>query len=173
MRSAKTTDFRVLRSNHCNEYRRINQAGLQVPMLREQAMEVCLCLLDPVESAQQARGPPPGIAQSNGGPYLHAQASTLTQNSGSSQRAANNPGGAMKIKVFFQDDTIVIRVPQDVTFTALKDKLVERLKVNEDIAVQYKDEPTNSYIDMENDDNLDVALQRNPKLTLYVNYAAG
>lgn len=127
----------------------------------------------PRGSAQQARGPPPGIAQSNGGPYLHAQASTLTQNSGSSQRAANNPGGAMKIKVFFQDDTIVIRVPQDVTFTALKDKLVERLKVNEDIAVQYKDEPTNSYIDMENDDNLDVALQRNPKLTLYVNYAAG
>ena len=79
----------------------------------------------------------------------------------------------MKIKVFFQDDTIVIRVPQDINFTALKDKLIERLKVNEDIAVQYKDEPTNSYVDMENDDSFDVALQRNPKLTLYVNYAAG
>ena len=134
----------------------------------------------PRGSAQQARGPPPpsgGMAQSNGAPpYLHTQASILTQNSGSSQRGAgnNNPGGgAMKIKVFFQDDTIVIRVPQDVTFMALKDKLLERLKVNEDIAVQYKDEPTNSYVDMENDDHLDVALQRNPKLTLYVNYAAG
>ena len=127
----------------------------------------------PRGSAQQARGPPPGMAQLNGAPYLHTQASTLTQNSGSSQRVGNNPGGAMKIKVFFQDDTIVIRVPQDITFTALKDKLIERLKVNEDIVVQYKDEPTNSYVDMENDDNLDVALQRNPKLTLYVNYAAG
>ena len=127
----------------------------------------------PRSSAQQGRGPPPGMAQSNGGPYLHTQASNLTQHSGSSMRAQNNPGGAMKIKVFFQEDIIAIRVPQDITFTALKDKLIERLKVNEDIVIQYKDEPTNNYMDLENDDNLDVGLQRNPKLTLYVNYAAG
>jgi bud emergence protein 1 len=125
-------------------------------------------------SAQQGRGPPPGpgMQQSNGGPYLHNQASNLSQTSGSNPRA-NNPGGAMKIKVFFQEDIIAIRVPQDITFTALKDKLIERLKVNEDIVIQYKDEPTNIYMDMENDDHFDVALERNPKLTLYVNYAAG
>ena len=86
---------------------------------------------------------------------------------------AGNAGGAMKVKVFFQDDIIALRVPQDVVFTALKEKLVERLKVNEQIVIQYKDEPTNSLIDLENDDNLDVALQRNPKLTLFVNYATG
>jgi len=79
----------------------------------------------------------------------------------------------MKVKVFFQDDIIALRLPQDVVFAALKEKLIERLKVNEDIVIQYKDEPTNSLIDLENDDNLDVALQRNPKLTLYVNYAVG
>lgn len=79
----------------------------------------------------------------------------------------------MKVKVFFQDDIIALRVPQDIVFGALREKLIERLKVNEEIVIQYKDEPTNSFIDLENDDNLDVALQRNPKLTLYVNYATG
>jgi len=74
----------------------------------------------------------------------------------------------MKVKVFFQEDIIAIRVPQEISFQALKEKLMDRLKVNEDILVQYKDESTNSFIDMENDDHLEVALQRNPKLTLYV-----
>jgi len=86
---------------------------------------------------------------------------------------AANTQGPMKVKVFFQEDIIAIRVPQDIVFVALKERLMERLKLNEDIAIQYKDEGTNSLIDLENDDNLDVALQRNPKLTLYVNYAAG
>jgi len=79
----------------------------------------------------------------------------------------------MKVKVFFQEDIIAIRVPQDISFQALKDKLRDRLKVNEDIVIQYKDEPTNSYIDLLSDEQLDIALQRNPKLTLYVNYASG
>jgi len=106
-------------------------------------------------------------------PYLHSQASNLTQASTSSSMKANNAGGGMKVKVFFQDDIIAIRVPQDVSFSALKERLMERLKVNENILVQYKDEPTNSFIDLENDDNLDVALQRNPKLTLYVAFNVG
>ena len=80
----------------------------------------------------------------------------------------------MKIKVFFQEDIIAIRVPQDIGFQALKEKLIERLKVNEDIVIQYKDEPSNNYVDMRNDTNLDTALQRNAgKLALHVNYAAG
>lgn len=108
-----------------------------------------------------------------GPPFLHSQASNLTQASTSSSMKAGNAGGAMKVKVFFQEDIVAIRVPQDIVFSALKERLMERLKLNENIVIQYKDEPTNSLIDLENDDNLDVALQRNPKLTLYVNYAAG
>jgi bud emergence protein 1 len=114
----------------------------------------------------------PGI-QMGGPPFLHSQASNLTQASTSSSMKAANTQGPMKVKVFFQEDIIAIRVPQDIVFVALKERLMERLKLNEDIAIQYKDEGTNSLIDLENDDNLDVALQRNPKLTLYVNYAAG
>ena len=77
----------------------------------------------------------------------------------------------MKIKVFFQEDIIAIRVPVNISFAGLKQKLINRLRVNEDILIQYKDEQTNSYIDMENDSELEVALTRNPKLTLYVAFA--
>ena len=105
-------------------------------------------------------------------PFLHSQPSTLTQASASSSSRAN-PGAAMKVKVYFQEETIVIRVPQDIAFQALNDKIRDRLKIDEEIAVQYKDEATNSYIDLLSDENLDVALQRNPKLTLNVTYAEG
>ena len=78
----------------------------------------------------------------------------------------------MKVKVFFQEDIIAIRVPQDISFQSLKEKLCDRLKIDEDIVVQYKDEPTNGYVDLNNDGDLNTALQRNPKLTLYVNFAS-
>lgn len=145
-----------------------------------------------IGSNQQGMGagyggmPPPGgrmsqqsrIPMSAGGgmdrpPYLHSQNSNLTQTSTSSSITGSTPAAAIKVKVFFQDDIIAIRVPQDISFSALKARLMERLKLNEDIAIQYRDEPTNSMLDLENDDNLDVALQRNPKLTLQVNFAAG
>ena len=79
--------------------------------------------------------------------------------------------GALKIKVFFEDDLIAIRVPSNIRFQDLKKKLKDRLKLQEDIIVQYKDEPSNSYAEMTSDRDFDVALGRNPKLTVYVNYA--
>lgn len=74
----------------------------------------------------------------------------------------------MKIKVFFQDDIIAIRVPSDINFQQLKEKLKDRLKINEDIMMQYRDEPSGSYAEILSDNDLDVALQRNPKLSLYI-----
>ena len=123
--------------------------------------------------SQQARVPMSGSGALERPPYLHSQNSNLTQTSTSSSITGNAAAQAIKVKVFFQDDIIAIRVPQDISFSALKGRLMERLKVNEDIAIQYRDEPTNSMLDLENDDNLDVALQRNPKLTLQVSFAAG
>ncbi|RMZ92548.1 hypothetical protein DV736_g228, partial [Chaetothyriales sp. CBS 134916] len=115
---------------------------------------------------------------------LQSQSSNLTQTSRSSKLSNGNAsghasaptpgagvGGVLKIKVFYQDEIIALRVPHNVAFRVLKERLVERLKVKEDILIQYKDEQTNTYVDLDNDDNLDVALQRNPKLTLFVNYA--
>ncbi|KAI9754343.1 MAG: hypothetical protein M4579_004741 [Chaenotheca gracillima] len=102
-------------------------------------------------------------------PGIDRQTSSLTQKSSGSQMASNSTG-ALKIKIYFQDDLIAIRVPSDIVFDQLKEKLQGRLGVGNDIVIQYKDEPSNSFREMRNDDDLDVALQRNPKLTLYVNY---
>lgn len=133
--------------------------------------------------------PPPGSARPIGGghrpnqsysavpnggppPLLHTQASTLTQGSATSSVKAGAAGGALKIKVCFGDETIVIRVPQDISFQALKEKLVDRLKVNEDIKLHYKDEATNQLVQMQNDDNLEHAIAVNSKLQIHVSYAS-
>ena len=113
-----------------------------------------------------------GTGGPNGnGSFVHNQSGAVTQDSAASS-VNQNSAGAMKVKVFFQEDIIAIRVPTSISFTALKQKLIDRLRVDEDVVIQYKDEQTNSYIDMETDDHLEVALSRNPKLTLYVAYAA-
>jgi bud emergence protein 1 len=103
----------------------------------------------------------------------------LTQASGASgQTSSGSPNppnaattGALKIKVWFEDDCIAIRVPSEITFGQLRDKLHERLKVKDEIMIQYKDEPTGGYAELLSDNDLDIALQRNPKLQLYVGYA--
>ncbi|MCJ1249146.1 bud emergence protein 1 [Trapelia coarctata] len=133
-----------------------------------------------------ANGPGPnGVGQppfrSDPQQQMHRQPSSLTQASANSNPTSGAPAnvsttnvsasGALKIKVFFEDDLIAIRVPADIAFEQLKDKLRERLKVRDEIVIQYKDEPTNGYVELLSDRDLDVALQRNAKLTLYVGYA--
>lgn len=107
-------------------------------------------------------------------PGMTRQVSSLTQTSNGSQPNANAPStssGAVKIKIYYQDDLIAIRVPTDISFEQLKEKLQSRLSLSGDVRIQYKDEPANSYETLQNDEDLDIALQRNPsKLTLYVNY---
>ena len=78
----------------------------------------------------------------------------------------------MKFKVFFQEECIVIRTPSEITFQQLKDKLRDRLKINEDISIQYRDEQTNTLRDLDDDNDLETAIQYNPKLTLMVNFVS-
>lgn len=112
-------------------------------------------------------------ASTGGSPYhtMNRQGSSLTQASVASASTSAPPpsAGAMKIKVYCQDDLIAIRVPSDISFQQLKEKLRDRLKAEDDIMIQYKDEPTGAYAELLSDNDLDVAIQRNPKLTLYVN----
>lgn len=113
------------------------------------------------------------LSPSTPGGYLqpmNRQPSSLTQTSATSSNAPTS-NGAIKVKVMFQEELIVIRVPSDITYLQLREKLKDRLKVSEDLVVQYKDEPSNSTVDLNNDTDLDVALRRNTKLTLFVNYA--
>ncbi len=114
---------------------------------------------------------------------INLQPSSLTQTSGTSSVGAhpspptNNSttniagSSALKIKVWFEEDCIAIRVPHDISFQQLKEKLKERLKVQDEILVQYKDEPSSNYAELLSDRDLYVALGRNAKLQLFVQYA--
>jgi bud emergence protein 1 len=112
------------------------------------------------DRVSQQRAP---TSVSNGGPpAMNRQPSSLTQASGTSNSSA------MKVKVFFQDDLIAIRIPSGVSMQHLKDKLSDRLKIQEDILVQYRDESSGTYVDLISDSDLENAMQRNTKLTLFV-----
>ena len=163
-----------------------SQQSTQDPTIRQslggpphRAMAPPTAHISPTQASHQ-RGPsqPSSNIMSsapNGQSYLQPmnhQPSSISQTSAASSGGPNpNPGGAIKIKVFFQEDIIAIRVPQDIGYQALKDKLRDRLKVNEDIVVQYKDEPSSCFADLTSDADLDTAIQRNPRLQLHVNYA--
>ena len=99
----------------------------------------------------------------------HQSASVVSAHNNSTTNVVSS--GALKIKVWFEDDCIAIRVPSDISFQQLKDKLKDRLKVQEEIVVQYKIEPSGNLAEMLTDNDLEVALTRNPKLQLYVGYA--
>ena len=104
----------------------------------------------PSLSASSAAPGNPGFLQP-----MNRQASSLTQASATSSNAPTS-GGAMKVKVMFQEELIVIRVPSDITYLQLKDKLKDRLKVSEDLIIQYKDESSNSCVDLNSDTDINI-----------------
>jgi bud emergence protein 1 len=76
----------------------------------------------------------------------------------------------MKVKMYYNGDLIAIRVPADIQFQQLHDKIRDRIKVSADEQIQlfYKDEPTGDKPSLLSDNDLDYALQRNDKLLLFV-----
>ncbi|KAI9821228.1 MAG: bud emergence protein 1 [Pycnora praestabilis] len=103
-------------------------------------------------------------------PAIMRQNSSLTQNSNGSQGTSNPSTSALKIKIFYLEECLLIRVPSDIGFQQLKDKIQARLSLGNDLQLQYKDEPTGGLYELLSDNDLDIALQRNSKLTVYVNY---
>jgi bud emergence protein 1 len=97
---------------------------------------------------------------------IDRQPSPLTQASQNPNGAAPtpSPAGAQDQRVF-QDDLIAIRVPNDISFQQLKE--VERpAQGGGRHHTSYNDEPSNSRAELLSDYDLDVAIQRNPKLQL-------
>ncbi|KAK6531650.1 bud emergence protein 1 [Orbilia ellipsospora] len=76
-------------------------------------------------------------------------------------------GTFMKVKVHYQDDLIAIRLPIDIPFASLQEKLETRLDTKL-ACIQYRDEQTSEYYDIISDHDLNTAIQRNPKLVLSV-----
>lgn len=100
--------------------------------------------------------------------HQHSSASTATSTN-------TGTGSALKIKVWFEEDQcVVIRMPMSLRFVDLYNKLVDRRKLErpdepeEELTVEYKDEQDNYYYPIENDEDLAIAVERNPKLTLTV-----
>jgi bud emergence protein 1 len=106
----------------------------------------------------------------NGQPGMTRQTSSLSQPSQTSLSPGMNQPSAMKVKLCFNGDLIAIRVPTDIQFQQLYEKIRDRLKIAPGAQIQlfYKDEPTNDKPSLMSDNDLDFALQRNEKLLLYV-----
>jgi bud emergence protein 1 len=77
---------------------------------------------------------------------------------------------AMKVKIYFGDDLIAIRVPTDIQYQQLYEKIRERLKIppGDEMALYYKDEPSGERPGLLSNNDLDFALRRNEKLVIYV-----
>lgn len=109
----------------------------------------------------------------NNGQGPTRQTSSLSQPSSNSISpgavGAQQPS-AMKVKIYFGDDLIAIRVPTDIQFQQLYDKISDRLKIpqGDEIALYYKDEPSGEKPNLMSDNDLDIALSRNDKLIIYV-----
>lgn len=79
----------------------------------------------------------------------------------------------MKVKIYFGDDLVAIRVPSDIQFDQLYDKICDRLKVppGQTIELFYKDENTGQKPELSNNADLDVALDNHDKLVIYAQIA--
>ncbi|KAK2623533.1 hypothetical protein QTJ16_007087 [Diplocarpon rosae] len=111
------------------------------------------------------------LSQTNGG-LQPRQTSSLSQPSSQSisPGLGGQPPSAMKVKIYFGDDLIAIRVPTDIQYHQLYEKIRERLKIppGEEIALFYKDEKSGERPGLLSNNDLDFALQRNDKLIIYV-----
>jgi len=86
-----------------------------------------------------------------------------------SSMSSTGSGQFLKIKIEYHDEMIAVRLPRDVSFAQLQDKLQERLGQVDLNNIQYKDEATGQVLDLYGDSDLNTAISRNPKLKLFVN----
>ncbi|KAI5922552.1 SH3 domain-containing protein [Camillea tinctor] len=107
----------------------------------------------------------------NGQQQVTRQASSLSQPSQTSLTPGiNQASSAFKVKLFFQGDTFLIRVPSDTNFQLLYEKIRERTKVpgSEQIQLFYRNEQSGDKLSLLSDNDLNYALEHNEKLVIFV-----
>lgn len=131
----------------------------------------------PARNSPHQRNQPSLSANGNGSGNLAPtrQTSSLSQPSNTSLSPGLNGGqqpSAMKVKIYFGEDLIAIRVPTDIQYQQLYEKIRERLKIptGEEIALFYKDDASGERPGLLSNNDLDFALRRNDKLIVYVEY---
>jgi bud emergence protein 1 len=125
----------------------------------------------PARTSPHQKGQP--SLSANGGQGVTRQTSSLSQPSNTSLSPALNGAqqtAAMKVKIYYGDDLIAIRVPTDIQYQQLYEKIRDRLKIpaGDEIALFYRDEPSGERPGLLSNNDLDFALQRNDKLIIYV-----
>ncbi|KIH88836.1 bud emergence protein 1 [Sporothrix brasiliensis 5110] len=105
-------------------------------------------------------------------PAMARQASSLSQPSQSSLSPGVNQQAAqaIKIKLSFNNELIAIRVPSDIQFRDLCDKIRDRLKISvaDQMQLYYKDDSSGEKPAMISNGDLAQAMRRNEKLLVYV-----
>ena len=118
----------------------------------------------------------------SGGLNQQSQAPQFSQQSSNMSATNITSGQQVKVKAWFDRDTcVVIRMPPrgQFGFEQLYQKIVERRRLeykgqdqsDEDLEIEYRDEKDGEYYRLEGDEDLDVAVERNEKLTLAVRAA--
>jgi bud emergence protein 1 len=128
----------------------------------------------PARTSPHQKGQP-SLSANGGQGGVTRQTSSLSQPSNTSLSPALNgvqQTAAMKVKIYFGDDLIAIRVPNDIQYQQLYEKIRDRLKIppGEEIALYYKDEPSGEKPGLLSNNDLDFALSRTDKLIIYVEY---
>lgn len=103
-------------------------------------------------------------------PPLQSQASCVSTATQSTVSGANT---TLKVKISFGDDLFAIRVPREITFQQLYDKIRERLKIppGEDIVMAWKDDSRcGEKVALAGDQDLDDALAQSEKMMVFVEY---
>ncbi|MCJ1313545.1 bud emergence protein 1 [Agyrium rufum] len=84
-----------------------------------------------------------------------------------------NQTGAKTIKFFFENECFRIRIPVDISFAALRNKIIERCKIQDEFRIAYKNELTGEEdLEVRGDKDVEWVLDYhiNPKAILYVEY---
>ncbi len=109
----------------------------------------------------------------NGQPAVDRQTSSLSQPSQSSLSPGANQAApaatSFKVKLFFNGDTFLIRVPSDTNFQQLYEKVKERTKGNnaDQIQLFYRDEQSGDKLSLMSNNDLYYALDHNEKLVIF------
>lgn len=112
----------------------------------------------------------PSLSSNSGNQPQFRQDSSLSQPSNNSLQGGQQQPVAMKVKIVYGEDVIAIRVPNDISYHDLHDKIRDRLKIpaGEELVLSYKDENSGERPALMSNNDLDFALTRNDKLMIYV-----
>ncbi|RYP76934.1 hypothetical protein DL771_001487 [Monosporascus sp. 5C6A] len=110
-------------------------------------------------------------SRQDGQPPMNRQGSSLSQPSQTSLNPGMNQASSssFKVKLFFSDDTFLIRVPSDIDFQQLFERVKERTKITsaEQIQLFYRDEQSGDKLSLMSNNDLNYALDHNEKLVIF------